>query len=230
VPPLSRKKLPVDMGPFSVLTDAERAELAQHSESREFRKGDFLFRSGDPVHGIYCLGEGAVKILQEVSAGHEVALRFACRGEWVGHRSVFTSDTYRGSAQARGRVTASFVPTALLTSLFGRNRTFADRLIRLIARDLEGAERRLMEYQRLNVPSRLILLFRSLDEKFGVRAANGRRLSVALTKVELSELIGASQEVVIRQLSKWKRERLIEETGKRFLLSDRLLERVVRDQ
>lgn len=215
--------------PFAVLTFTELKLLAIHRREHRFTKGEHLFRSGDPVRGIFCISAGAVKVLQETSPGCEVALRFAAPGDWVGHRSVFTKDTYRGSAVARETVTACFVPTATLQEFFSANRAFADRLIRMIARDLEQAERKLIDHQQLNVPSRLISLFQTLNEKFGVGDANGRLLDLAITKVEISELIGASPEVVVRQFSKWKREKLLrEESGKRLLLSDRLLGRVIR--
>lgn len=41
-------------------------------------------------------------------------------------------------------------------------------------------------------------------------------------------MIGASQEVVVRQLSKWKNENLLRESGKRYLLTENILGRVIR--
>jgi CRP-like cAMP-binding protein len=215
--------------PFSALTAAELAALERDTRDQKFAKGRALFRSGEAVRGIFWIKRGAVKVLQETSPGCEAALRFAGAGDLVGHRSVFTRDTYRGSAIAREETTARLVTTELVQELFFQNRDFADLLIRLIARDLEQTERKLLELQRLNVPSRLISLFRILDEKFGVAAGGARLLDLAITKVEISELIGASPEVVIRQLSKWKREKLVsEESGKRLVFSKQLLGRIIR--
>jgi CRP-like cAMP-binding protein len=214
---------------FTLLNAVEMARLEQTQSEARFVKGEFLFRSGEPVRGIYCIQKGTIKISQPLPGGaRAVTVRFASIGDWVGHRSIFTSATFRGSALAKERVEASFVPMDTLIYLFGSNKEFANQLIRLIARDLEQTEKRLMEFPTQNVPSRLISLFRSLNEKFGEDTQLGRQLSLRLTKVEISELIGASQEVVSRQLSKWKKESLIREEGKKLFLSDHFLNRVIR--
>lgn len=213
--------------PFSALNKEDREELLKSSEVRSFRKGQFLFRAGEPVEGIFAIVSGIVRITQP-QGQKDVAVRLAAQGEWVGHRSIFTSDSYRGSAQAKDRTTAVFVSAETIRAFFGSNRNFADLLIRMIARDLESTERLLFEHRKLNVPSRLISLFRVLDEKIGQPGIHGRKLAAKLTNVEIAEMIGASQEVVSRQLSKWKRENLLREENKRIVLSKMLLNRVIR--
>lgn len=216
-----------DGNPFSALSDADLPELASESKHCVFKKGEYLFRSGQPVKGIFCISSGIARVTQS-QGEREISVRLATSGDWVGHRSVFTSDIYRGSAQVKESIKACFVPTTTLLRLFGSSKDFAYQMIRLIARDLESTERLLHEHQKLNVPSRLISLFRVLDKKFGVECKEGTTLSTKLTKIELSEMVGASHEVVSRQLSKWKKEDLIREDGKRIFLSNRLLDRVIR--
>ncbi|MBK8201151.1 MAG: Crp/Fnr family transcriptional regulator [Bdellovibrionales bacterium] len=216
-----------ESNPFSVLSKAELRELRSGIKQYSFKKGEFLFKSGDPVQGIFCISSGIAKITQ-TRGTREIVVRLVTDGDWVGHRSIFTSQTYRGSAQVKELTRVCFIPTETLLHLFSSNKDFAYRLIRLIAHDLENAERRLLEQQKLNVPTRLISLLRVLDKKFGIECKDGRALSAKITKVELAEMVGASQEVVSRQLSKWKKENLLREQGKKIFLSNRLLSRVTR--
>lgn len=213
--------------PFSALTVLEQERILTSGRTCTFKSGQYLFRSSEPVLGIFCLVDGIVRVSQS-QGEREIMVRLASAGEWVGHRSVFTSETYRGSARAKETTRVHFVPTAVLFELLANNKDFANRLIRLIARDLESVEKRLMEHQKLSVPSRLISLFRALDSKIGIGEAQGRRLSAKISKVEIAEMVGASQEVVSRQLSKWKKEGLLRESDKRLLLSKALLNRVIR--
>ena len=213
--------------PFSALTTQEKGRIVSLGRSCLFKPGQYLFRSSEPVQGIFSLLDGIVRVSQP-QGQRDIMVRLACAGEWVGHRSVFTSETYRGSARAKETTRAHFVPTAVLFDLLASNKEFANRLIRLIAHDLENVEQRLMEYQKLSVPSRLISLFRTLDAKVGVGEAEGRRLAAKISKVEIAEMVGASQEVVSRQLSKWKSEGLLSESDKRLFLSQALLNRVIR--
>jgi CRP/FNR family transcriptional regulator, polysaccharide utilization system transcription regulator len=217
-----------ERNPFVHLGKDELDELLSHGELREFRAGSNLFSSGEKVEGIFCLLDGAVKISQQ-HRGRNFTVRFASTGDWVGHRSIFTRSTYLGSATAREITHAFFVPSKLLLQFFGSNTGFASHMIRQISSDLEMTEKKFLEYKDLNVPSRLISLFRALDEKFGASSSDGRALRLRLSKVEISEMIGASHEVVVRQLSKWKEDKLLSENGKRYLLSERLLNRIIRE-
>ena len=216
-----------ESNPFSVLTGEEMERVVALGQSCNFKPGQYLFRCSEPVQGIFSLKDGVVGVSQPQGA-RDILVRIASAGEWVGHRSVFTSETYRGSARAKENTRAHFVPTSLLLDLLANNKEFANRLIRLIAHDLESVEQRLMDHQKLSVASRLISLFRALDLKIGVREAQGRRLNARISKVEIAEMVGASQEVVSRQLSKWKKEGLLRETDKRLVLSKALLNRVIR--
>jgi CRP-like cAMP-binding protein len=213
---------------FSALTPRELQLLDRKCPRMPFARGDFLFRSGDPVTGIYRILEGIVKFTQPTGTGKALTVRFATPGGSAGYRSVFTSQTYRGSAIAKEAVEAQLISSEVLLKLFQSNRAFALFLIRQIARDLDRTEQRLLEFQKLGLPSRLIALLRSLDEQFGNDAGPWRQLSIRLSKVELAELVGASVETVVRQLSRWKRDGLIEEKGKRISISPRLLRRIIR--
>ena len=218
-----------EKNPFVHLAEDELAELFSSGKLCEFRAGSNLFSSGEKVVGIFCLVEGAVKISQQ-HRGRNFTVRFASKGDWVGHRSIFTRSTYLGSATARETTQAFFVPSKLLLRFFGSNIGFASHLIRQISSDLETTEKKFLEYKDLNVPSRLISLFRTLDEKFGSSSKEGRTLQLRLSKVEISEMIGASHEVVVRQLSKWKEDKLLSENGKRYFLSNELLSRIIRER
>lgn len=212
---------------FSLLAPSERVGLAQEKTVRDFQQRDYLFRSGDAVHGIFCIAAGAVKVSQP-QGERLVALRFSAAGDWVGHRSIFTSETYRGTAQAKARVRACFVPTSTIQRIFAGNPAFANQLVRNMVHDLEAAERRLIQDRERNVPTRVISLLRTLDRQFGATVGDARRLSIKLSKVEIAELVGASQEVISRQFSKWKKAELLWEDGKLLYLSNRLLTRLTR--
>ncbi len=108
-----------EKNPFFHLRAVEIEELLGGSELRVFASGVSLFRAGEPVLGIYCISEGVVKISQQLHKRH-VTVRFAADSDWVGHRSIFTRANYLGSATARERTRALFVPSALLFSRFAR--------------------------------------------------------------------------------------------------------------
>lgn len=215
------------VNPFDVLTKAEKSLIYSAHNFMAFKKNQYLFRSGEPVKGIYCIKKDAVKVTQN-HGQRTITLRFVSTGEWVGHRSIFTSDNYQGTAKARLETQAYFISESLLLSLLIQNKTFAYQFIKKIIKDLVAAEKKLFESQELNVPSRLISLLHSLTDTFGIETQWGKKIPLNITKIEIADLVGASQEVVIRQLSQWKKEGLIKEDTKQITLSHQFLKKIIR--
>lgn len=146
----------------------------------------------------------------------------------LGIALFFTSSKYRGTAVSKTKVTAYLIPTETIHKLILIPQ-FADAFIRLVCTDLEVSEKIIADYQYLNVPKRLLNLFKLLSRRFGQKTKEGcAEIPFKLSKVEIANVIGASEEVVIRQLSEWRKKGILLEESKHFLLSKELLNRVSR--
>ncbi|MCB0361976.1 MAG: cyclic nucleotide-binding domain-containing protein [Bdellovibrionales bacterium] len=108
---------PCQPNPFSHLTAVEKAELRRRPRTKLYKKGEFIFLSDDLVKGIYWVKCGIVKISQTLGE-RAVTIRFATKDEWIGHPSIFTSNTSGGTAHAREKTIAHFVSTNLLHHFF----------------------------------------------------------------------------------------------------------------
>ncbi|MDZ4224926.1 MAG: helix-turn-helix domain-containing protein, partial [bacterium] len=77
-----------------------------------------------------------------------------------------------------------------------------------------------------NIRERLAELLLVFEKKYGKKVQNGVRLNISLTREELAELIGTTQESVIRLISEFKQDGLIAVDGRiiTILNHDRLIE------
>lgn len=221
--------------PLDVLNADERASFLAKSRVIRFRKGVYLFRAGEEVTGIYHLRSGVVKVTQvpgKNTRAKAITVRMAGAESWIGHRSLFTSETYRGSARAKESGEAHFIPIATIRELFAINTAFAYQMARLIIQDLERTESSMFESQRLNLPSRLIQVLRNLAASFGSESnsagTKGIQLSLKISRVELSEMVGSSPEAVSRQISSWKKLGMVKDSKNGLFLAGKLLNRVTR--
>jgi len=71
-------------GLFSGLTETSRAKVARISKNVHFRKGQMVFREGDPCPGIYVVDEGAIRVFKLAPNGKEHVLHFAYAGATFG--------------------------------------------------------------------------------------------------------------------------------------------------
>jgi CRP-like cAMP-binding protein len=71
----------------------------QH-ENFHYKKGELLFAEGDKVNGIYFIYDGTVKVHKHWDNEKELIVRFAKKGDIVGHRGLGKENFYPVSATA----------------------------------------------------------------------------------------------------------------------------------
>ena len=67
-------------GLFCGLSEASFEKIARISRRVRFKRGEMIFREGDPCPGIYVVGEGAVRVFKLAPNGKEHVLHFAYPG------------------------------------------------------------------------------------------------------------------------------------------------------
>jgi CRP-like cAMP-binding protein len=195
--------------------------------SQNYKSGSKIFESGQRVTGIFLILDGVVKISQMI-AKKSVTIRFAGDLEMIGQRSVFSSLTFKGSAICKTDVKVVLLPLTSIQGLLLKP-DFACSFIKFIVNEIERAEKILLEERTYNVSTRLIKAIKSISKRYGVEEKNGNsKIPFKMTKVELADLVGASKEVVIRQMSEWKTMGLILEDKKQFIFTKEFLSRFTR--
>src|SRR5882724_11637473 len=74
-----------------------------------FKKGELLFREGDDMKGMYFIYSGTVKVHKQWGKEKELILRFAKKGDIVGHRGLGGEPIYPVSATALEPVTVCYI-------------------------------------------------------------------------------------------------------------------------
>ena len=87
-----------------------------------------------------------------------------------------------------------------------------------------AAELRCSNFMSCTPEERVALILLELSENFGVRDAQGRRLSLTARHQDIAELVGASRPRVTEYLATFERKRLIVRDGRRLIVSRERLE------
>ncbi len=186
--------------------------VATHRESIFVKKGQDIFREGDPVKGIYFIYSGNVKVHKKWSEEKDLIIRFAKKGEILGHTGLGEDAHYPVSATALEPVVVCHIGMDFFESTLRVNSELTYRLMRFMAGELQEAEKRVRNLVHMPVKGRIAQALLNLKTQFGL-SANGS-LGIEITRQDLASFAGASYETLFKVINEFTEEKLIEASGK----------------
>lgn len=182
---------------------------AINSHRRNFiaKKGEVIFKEGDPVTGVYFVNSGNVKVHKHW-ADKELILRFANDGAIIGHRGISSkTDVYPISATTLENTSLCYVEIEFFKTTLKVNHDFAYTMLMFYADELQASEKKMRELALMSVKSRLAVAILSLRDQFGLNQEGF--LNLALTRQDLAAYTGATYETVFRTMNELLSEKLI---------------------
>lgn len=206
---------------LNVLSPGDRRELVGDAVESCYRKGEFIFREGDPAEYFHILQEGSVKCVKTSSEGKEVTLKVLLPGDlFCCEAAVFDGGAHPGCAQTMGDVRVLRLSKKAYFDVLRRNPEAAIEVIRYLGQRLNEAQENAKLLALDRAEQRLASLLVNLAARTGVKEAGGVRLTVRLTRQDLANMVGVSVETAIRVMGRFKRDRLVSGTAKQIVLRD----------
>jgi len=205
-------------GIFRNLTAEETDKLNFEKDFRIYKRGDILYREGNRISGFFCVNSGIIKVFKTGFDGKEQIIRFARKGDIIAYRSVLSNELACTSAKVIEDCQVCFIPSEILISFIKTNSTFALDLIRLACHELGEANSFITDIAQKTVRERLAEILLLLVNDFGLD--NDKYLKISLTREELANIVGTATESVIRLLSEFKTDKLVELNGRKIKILD----------
>lgn len=176
--------------------------LSESREIREFRKKELIFRENDTPRWLYQVESGAVKILKTSDDGREFIMQIANPGDFIGHTALLKSSAYTETAAALETTRLRLIPKQDFQALVFSNRDVNVFFLKMLAGHLAEREQHLIELAynsvRKRVASALTLLFDQGQKE------------VHFLREDLAAMVGTAKETLIRTLTDFKQERLVD--------------------
>lgn len=201
---------------FRHLNDEEIEKVNETKHIEFLRRNTVLYSEGSRINGFYCIEKGIIKIFKTGIDGKEQIIRFAKSGDIIGFRSIMSKELACTTAQVIEDATTCYFSGESLIYLVKNNGNFSLELMQLTCKELGEANAYITDIAQKTVRERLAEILIHLKDEFGLD--ENAYLQISLTREELANIVGTATESVIRLLSEFRQDALIELNGRKIKL------------
>lgn len=201
---------------FQFLKDEDIFDLCDNKEERSFRKGEIINLEGDRIVDFKYLKKGLVKIYRRSANGDEQVITITRPFEFVSNMSIFSEERYRYSVSALEDSVVCVVSLDFMKTLFSKNGSLTLGLLSKVSQVNDHIISQSLEIRNKNLVGRVayVLLFFAKD------IYSSRVFDLPVSRKEVADFISMSTANVIRTLSDFKRDGIINIDGKTIEIKD----------
>lgn len=180
------------------------------------KKKQLLFSEGDYPSALYFVSKGKIKTFKTNEEGREYITSLHGEGNFVGYTDLLEESQYNESAAALEDSEIVVINRQDFFTLLYHNREVAHTFIKMLSNDVIEKEERLLKLAYNSVRKRVAESLLMIYDRYNKESQAISEIPVS--REDLSSLAGASKETVIRTLSDFKDEKLIDINGKNIRL------------
>lgn len=206
------------MGLFCHLSPADQGLCNQHKTVNVYKQGQILFYEGNHPLGVYCMFAGKIKLYKTGAGGRLQIVRLSEQGDLLGYRALLANEAYSATAEVLEEAIVCFVEKSTFFQILGQNSALSMAMMKKIAQELGQAENHIVDVAQKSTRERLAGLLMTLNEAYGKPCDGGTEIGIALSREDMAEMIGTTQETVIRLLSEFRTDGIIDVNGRAITL------------
>jgi CRP/FNR family transcriptional regulator, nitrogen oxide reductase regulator len=186
---------------FSEMSEKAIRELAVLATPFDLKKGEFLFREGDPCNFFYVVKKGRVKSFKQSESGKVFITNVSGHNDSIGAVVMFEDNFRLVFAKAMENTTLLSVKRDDYLSWIRRHPSVLIKMTVLHARVMNSAYERLIDMVGASAERRICNILYMLYGKFGG--------TLNFTCEEIADLAGTTTETAIRMVNKLKKSMVL---------------------
>src|ERR1035437_692273 len=182
-------------------------KVSAKCRARKYIKRESIYREGNHSNGIYFINQGKVKTYKSNADAKEYVTGLFKEGDFFGYNALIEDTTYGDSAMALEDAEIVMIPKKDFFALLFNNRDVATKFIKMLSDSVAEKEDRLIKLAYNSVRKRVAEAMMTFRERY---KKDGELFSMAIPREDLASMAGTSSETVIRTLSDFKEEKLVD--------------------
>ena len=189
----------------------KKASLQSFIEGRnldKYKKKQLIYTEGNHPVRIFYIQKGKVKVFVTNDDGKELVVALYGEGDFFGYTALLEGTTYKDNAAAIEDAEIAIIPKHDFEELMYANGEIAQKFIKLLAKDVADKEQQLLNIAYNSLRKKVADALISLKDKYGAEEENA--FTINISRENLAAVAGTATESLIRTLSDFKNEKLID--------------------
>jgi CRP/FNR family transcriptional regulator, cyclic AMP receptor protein len=182
--------------------------LVKDRDVNKYKKKQIIYTEGNHPARLYYVVNGKVKSYKANDDGKELVTELYSPGDFFGYIAMLEGTVYKDTAEAMEDTELAVIPKEDFDNLLNNNAVVSKKFIGLLAKNISEKENQLLGLAynslRKKVADALILLQKKYNHN------DDKKFSIAISRESLATIAGTATESLIRTLSDFKTEKLID--------------------
>lgn len=203
-------KVPV----FEGMNQLESELLQKVTHSREFKKGELIFRDGETSETLFVVNSGLIGLTKISAEGKEQIVRILFPGDFFGLFALLRNEKHYVNAVALGKTTICFIHKQDFLMTMERNSDMSFRFLLALNDRLQEADESVSFMGLMEVEQRLSRALLLFHDKMN---AEDGKFTLPISKKDLASFVGTTPETISRKLVSFVSQNIIKMDGQRFI-------------
>ena len=195
--------LPAGLG----VEEMQQLETLSHVK-HTYTRGDYLYRSGEPLHSLYAIHSGSFKTQFLHKDGREQVTGFQMAGEIIGLDAIST-DRHNCDAVALENSEVCELPFNQLEDLSRKLPSLQRHLHKIMSREIVRDQSIMLLLGSMRAEERLAAFLQNLSQRFAARGYSSTDFQLRMSRQEIGSYLGLTLETVSRAFSHFQASGLI---------------------
>jgi len=202
-------------------------DLKNESNTNTYKKKQIIYKDGSHPHYLYYIIKGKVKTYKTHEDGKDLVMDLYNDGDFFGYVALLEGASYKENAESMEATELALIPRKDFEMLINSNPATAQKFVSLLAKNLAEKEKQLLGVAYNTLRKKVAEALISLQKKYHINKKEPYLIDIS--RDDLATIAGTATESLIRTLSDFKSEHLIDiKSGKVVITDDRKLENLIR--
>lgn len=187
-----------------------------------YKKKQRIYAEGNHPHSLYYLSAGKIRTYKINELGKELTISLYNAGDFFGYNALLENSAYKETAETLEESEINIIGREDFEILINNNKKVAQKFIKLLAHNVSEKEEQLLSLAYNSLRKRVADAILSLSKKY--KKEDTTDFTIHISREDLAHIAGTTTESLIRTLSDFKNEKLIEaEAGYVKILNEKKL-------